>query len=226
MPSSWERQAAIAGLLFVAVLIASFFTPSTPDIDDSTAKIVQDLADDRDGLIAGAYLGGIASVLFIAFTAGVWSRMRAAEGEAGPSVLTLLGGLGSALVIIIANGILLATVYAAYEGREPDAVRALFELDNTVFLGLGFTSAAFYGGVALSAIPRRSLPSVLAWAAAALAVAFPVSLLGLFSKADDGGALGTVFFIALLVNFLWIVATSIVLLRTSGEPAPAARQPG
>jgi hypothetical protein len=226
MRGSWERIAAIAGLLFFVVLFASFFTPSTPDPDDPTPQIVQEVVDDRTGLILGVYLGGIASILFLFFTAGVWSRLRAAEPERGPAILVLLGGLGTAIMILIANGATYALVEAAHEGREPVAVRAIFELSDVLFLGIGFTSSVFYAGVAVSALAARSLPVWLGWTAALLAAVFPVALLGLFSKSDEGGVLGTIFFIALLVNFLWILATSIVMLRSSPvSAAPPSRAP-
>jgi hypothetical protein len=99
-------------------------------------------------------------------------------------------------------------------------VRALFELDELFFLGLGWTSAAFYGGAALSGLMTGALPRVLSWLAALLAVTFPVAYLGIFSESEDGGVLGAIFFIALLVNFLWILATSIAMLRGSPTAEP------
>jgi hypothetical protein len=122
-------------------------------------------------------------------------------------------------------------VEAADSGREPEAVRALFELDEVMFLGIGVTLPAFYGGVALSALRTGSLPAWLAWIAALLAVVFPIALLGLFSEDDEGGVLGGIFFIALLINFLWVLATSIAMLLGGREPAEAppataARIPG
>jgi hypothetical protein len=224
MGGRWERLGAVSGVLFVAIVIASFFTPDTPDADDRSAEIVSSVADDRTGLILSAYLGFIATLLFLVFTAALWSRLRAAEPERGPSILTLLGGLGSAVMILVANGILLALVEAADEGREPEAVRALFELDSITFIGIGITSAAFYAGAALSSLETRSLPSWLGWVAAGLAVAFPFALLGVFSENDEGGVLGGIFFIALLVNFAWVLAASIVMLR-EGRPASSASPP-
>ena len=50
-----------------------------------------------------------------------------------------------------------------------------------------------------------------------LALAFLVCLLGLFSEDEEGGVLGGIFFIAVLLNFLWILATSILLLRARTE---------
>jgi hypothetical protein len=220
---SWERLGGLCGVLFFLALVASFSTPETPDVDDPTAQIAEELADDRTGLLFGVYIGGLASLLFLVFTAALWARLRAREPERGPSVLVLLGGLGSAIMIIAAGGVTLAAIEVADAGREPEAVRALFELDQLFFLGIGWTSAAFYAGAALSGLTSGGLPRALAWIAAVLAVVFPVAFLGIFSEADEGGVLGVIFFIALIVNFLWILATSVVMLRSpAGREAPAA----
>jgi hypothetical protein len=46
-----------------------------------------------------------------------------------------------------------------------------------------------------------------------------ICFLGVFSEDDEGGVLGGIFFIGILVNFLWILATSIVMLRTRAGAA-------
>jgi hypothetical protein len=209
----WQRIGAVAGILFFVAVVASFFTPETPDADDATASIASSIADDRSGHLVTVYLQGIASFLFIVFVGALWSRLRTAEREPGPSVLVALGGLGSAIVILVSSGILLGLVDAAYERREPEAVRALFELDETVFLVFGWTSAAFYAGAALSSLATGSLPRWLGWVAALLAAVFVVAFLGIFAKSDEGGVLGGIFFVAILVNFIWILAASVMLLR-------------
>jgi hypothetical protein len=220
---SWQRLGGACGALFFVVVLASFFTPETPDADDPTGQIASEIADDRTGLLLGVYLSGLASLLFLAYTAALWTRLRASELERGPSLLLLLGGLGSTLMILGAGGVTLAMVEAADEGREPEAVRALFELGELFFIGIGWTSAAFYAGAALSALTGGGLPRWLGWVAAALAVAFPITFLGIFSESEDGGVLGGIFFFAILVNFLWILATSIVMLRGSARRAPPER---
>jgi MFS family permease len=223
MARLWERWAGLAGLAFVVVVIASFFTPSVPDPDTPTLRVVAEVVDDRDGLVLGVYLGWLAAALFLAFTAGLWGRLRVFERGPGPSIMVALGGVGSAVVILVANGILLALVYAAEEGREPAAVRALFELDQTVFLALGFTSAVFYAGVALSALLTRSLHEWLCWVALVLATVFPLSALAVFSEDEEGGVLGGIFFFAVIVNFLWILVVSALLVRQ--PPGPGIVQP-
>jgi hypothetical protein len=215
MARDWERIGALSGILFFAAVVASFFTPETPDADDPTAEIARSIADDRTAHLLSVYLQGIASLLFLVFVGALWSRLRRAEVDRGPSVLVALGGVGSALIILVSSGVFLALIEAADEGREPAAVRALFELDEIVFIVIGWTSAAFYAGVALSSLSTRSLPSWLGWIAAALAVVFVVGFLGVFSESDEGGVLGVIFFIGLLVNFLWVLAASILMLRAS-----------
>jgi hypothetical protein len=212
---SWERLGAVCGLVWFLVVVASFFVPDTPDADDPTTQIAEEVADDRTGLLFGVYFNGLASLLFLVFTAALWSRLRAREPERGPSVLVLLGGLGSALMILASSGVTLTLVEVADEGREPEAVRALLELDQLFFLGIGWTSAAFYAGAALSGRTTGALPRPLVSVAALLAAVFPITFLGIFSESDDGGVLGGIFFLALLVNFLWILATSVVMLRRS-----------
>jgi hypothetical protein len=219
MAARFERIGAACGVVFFILVVASFFTPDTPDADDPTPEIVSSIADDRSAHLFSAYVTFLASLFFLGFVAALWSRLRAAEPERGPSVLVLLGGLGSTLMILVANGVFLALIEAADEAREPEAVRALFELDEIMFIGIGITSAAFYAGAALSASQTGSLPAWLSYVATALAVLFPVALLAVFSESDDGGVLGGIFFIGILVNFLWILATSILMLR---EPRPRA----
>jgi hypothetical protein len=226
---SLEGLGAASGVIFFVVVVASFFTPEAPDVDAETATIVTELAADRDGLVLSVYLGFLASFFFTLFTAGLWTWLRRAEVERGASVLVLLGGLGSVILVVIANGVFYALVDAAEEAREPEAVRALFELDQSILPAIAVTSMVFYAGVALSALATGALPRWLTWVAAALAIAFPIALLGIFSEDDEGGALGVIFFIALLVNFVWILVTSVLMWQAAkrvgaGAP-PAGRGP-
>jgi hypothetical protein len=211
--------------VFFVLVVASFVSPDTPDADGPTSEIVAAIAEVRGALLLGVYLTFLATLFFLAFTAALWSRLRAAESERGASVLVVLGGLGSVLMILVANGVLLALIEAADEGREPEAVRALLELDQMMFIGIAITSAAFYAGAALSALQTRSLPAWLGWVAAGLALVFPIALLGMFSKSDEGGVLGWVFSGAVLVNFLWVLATSIVMLREARRAGGGASLP-
>jgi len=221
MLRDWQRIGAISGILFFVAVFASFFTPETPDADDPTAKIASELADDRSAHLVTVYLLGLGSLLFILFVGALWSRLRAAEADRGPSIVVALAGIATAVIVLVSSMVFLALIEAADEGREPAAVRALFELDELIFLAIGWTSAAFYGGVAVSSLANGSLPRVLGWIAAGLAVLFPICFFGIFSESDDGGILGGIFFLGILINFIWILATSIVMLRSRTGATPA-----
>jgi hypothetical protein len=62
---------------------------------------VSSIAEDRSGHLVTVYLQGMASFLFIVFVGTLWSRLRRAEPEPGPSVLV-------GLVILVSSGTLLA----------------------------------------------------------------------------------------------------------------------
>jgi hypothetical protein len=210
---SWERIGAVSGILFVLAIVASFFTPGTPDVDDPPAEIRDALIDDRNGLIATVYLGGLGAFFFLAFLAALYLLLRRAEGEGGPSVLALLGGLATTVMVLAVTGVTLALVAAADEEAGDDALRALLELDGALFIPTGFFFAAFHVGAGLSILGTRVFPRWLGWASLVIAIVFLVSLFGMFSEDDEGGVLGIIYFLDLLASLLWALATSILMLR-------------
>ena len=214
----WQRAGAVSGMLFVVAVVATFFTATTPDVDDSVSEIRSTLVDDRTGLIAGIYLGGLAAFFFLVFLAALCSLLRRAEGEPGPSVLALLGGVATTVMIVVVNAVVFTLVAAADQEAGDEALRALLELDSSLFIPTGFTFAAFHAGAALSILWTGALPRWLGWASGAIGLVFLVSLLGMFSENDEGGVLGFVYFIDLLASLLWGLATSVVMLMRTRTP--------
>jgi hypothetical protein len=216
----WRRIGGIAGLVFVALFVGNLFTPSTPDVDDPSSTLASEIAGDRTGHVMSVYLDGLGAVAFLIFLAALYSLLRRAEPELGPSLVALLGGVALSAVLFVSGGVYLALVEAADEGREPSAIRALLELDSIIFIPAGFALVALYAGIALSSIPTRSLPGWLGWSAAVFAAFFAVTMLGLFSDDEEGGALGIAFFLGLLAQFLWVVAASVVMIGRARTAAP------
>lgn len=128
-------------------------------------------------------------------------------------MVALMGGLGFSVIEIGRHGAFLALVEAADKGRESPAIRALLELDNTLFTGNVFLLVVFHAGVALSLIPLRSLPVWLGWWAAALAALFTIATLGIFSDDYEGPLFGVLLPLGLLAHLLWVLAASVVMLR-------------
>jgi hypothetical protein len=220
----WKRLGATSGILFVVLTFATFFTPSTPDADKPAAEIVQALAEDRDAHIVNFYVSGLAWMLFLVFVAFIWDVLRRRERGSRASMIALLGGVAIYAGVLVEQSAFLAVVNAAEAGREPVAVRALYELEEVVLVPLRFALAAFFLGIALAAIPTRALPRWLGWTAAALAALLVVGLLGVFSANEEDGPLVPILVLGRLGVLLWILAASIVLLRRHGLKQPTGAE--
>jgi hypothetical protein len=210
----WERWAGLAGLVFVGAIVATFFVPSTPELGVADAELVTAVGDDARGLAAGVYLLGLAAAAFIVFATGLASRLRSGEGErAGSSIGVVASGVAFSTVMLVASSVTLALAAAGREGRDAAAVRALFELDEVMFLPAGFALAVCLLSAAAGILTTRTFPAWLGWAAAVLGAGYLVGLLGVMSSDDEGGPLGIVYFFDLLLSMLWILAGAVVLLR-------------
>jgi hypothetical protein len=218
----WQRIGAFGGVAFVVLFLISFFTPSTPDVDATTSEVVSEITNDRTGLVLSVYIGSLSAAAFLVFAGGLWSVLRRAGAE-GLGIVTLVAAGATSALVLAANATLLALVYAAEEAREPEAVRALFELDNVMFVPLFFPLIVFHGAAALGIVVTRALPTWLGWVSALVALAYVVGLLGVFDADHEGGALGILVFIGLLVSFLWVLVTSIFMLRARYSPEAGAR---
>jgi hypothetical protein len=224
--STWQRWTGIAGLVFFATLIGTFFLPSTPDLDVADAALAPAISGDARGLGAGIYLLGLGAAAFAVFATGIAGRIRAAEGErATSSIAVLVGAVGFAAMMVVAAGITLALVSAASEARDPAAVRALFELDNVMFVPAGFFLAVFLLSAGAGIVSTRALPVWLGWAAAVLGGIMLVSLLGVMSADEEGGPLGIAYFLTLMVSLLWVLGAAVALLREPRQVgAPVSRR--
>jgi hypothetical protein len=221
--TQWWRLGGLAGLLFVVLTVITVFIPfTTPAADLPTSEIVRAVVDDRTNLLAFGCILGIAAAVFMVFTAALYSVLRLWEGNGGgPSVIVLAGGIGTSMILVLSQAVLVATIYAADRDADPAAIRALFELATPLYTSSALMLTLFLAGTAFSLIPSRVLPRWLGWTAAALAVAFVVSLFSIFSRAEGGGFLGVFFFVGELGLVVWILTTSIImLLRARKIPRP------
>jgi len=220
----WDRIAAIAGLIFIVLFVANFFTPETPMASDPPDEIAATLISDRTGHQWSLLLGFIADIALIVLLAGLWSRLRRSEGPAG--ILTGLFALASAAfisLILVSEGLYLTLVQNA-DQIDPSALSALSALDNTVGAAILPAAAAMFLGVAAAIVSTRTLPAWLGWFAALTAVLLVVSMTGVFADPlEEDGFVGIVGFAAFILMVLWFLAASIVLLMRAGrEPETVA----
>jgi hypothetical protein len=219
---TWDLVAAVAGLVFFALLVASFFTPDTPSPDDGGAAIAASIAEDRTGHQWSLLLGFLGDITFLVFLAGLWSRLHRAEGRGGMfSGLVAIAGAVFVATIMVSEGLYLALVTgtAKIGDEDPAVFTTLAVLNDWVGAAVLPAGVALFLGIAAAVVSTHSLPHWLGWWAAGVAVLLIVSLAGVFEEDVDEGIVGILGFAGFILMVLWVVAASIVMLLRAGRPA-------
>ncbi len=218
-----DLVAAIAGLVFIVLVIGSFFTPDTPAADGSAEGIAGALTADRNGHQMSLLLGFLADIAFFVFLAGLWSRFRRWEGHGGmAAALFGLAGATFVALILVSEGLYLALVKAAEELSDPAGLPALAVLNNWVGAATVPAAVAMFIGAAAAILVNRALPTALGWLAALTGVLLLVSLAGIFQSGGEEGAIDFAGFGGYLLFMIWVLTTSVVLLLRSRSEAHAA----
>ena len=217
---TWDRIAAIAGLAFVVLIVASFFTPDTPGSDVSAERIASEITADRSGHQMSLFLGFLADLAFFVFLAGLWNRLRRWEGRGRLlSGLIAISGAVFLATILVSEGIYLAFVKGAIEG-DPGALPALAVLDDWVGASSVVPGTAFFTAVAVAILSTRALPVWLGWLSALTALSLFISVFGVFGSSDDEGVVAFAGFGGFLLLLIWVLAASVVLLMKAGGRGP------
>jgi len=218
----WDRITAIAGLLFVLLLIASFFTPETPGRDASAEELAATLADDRSGHQWGLLLDLLSDIAFLVFLAGVWSRLRRAEGLGGMFAgLFAIAGAAFSAALLFSAGVYLTLVQAAETGDQA-ALPALSQLDYWAGVAGVPSGVAMMIGAAGAILSTRAFPAWLGWFAGLIAVLLVFSLGAVFESDEETILVGIGGFGGFLGFLLWALATSVVLLMRPRHHAQVA----
>jgi hypothetical protein len=209
MLDRWSRFAALTGVAFVALLVASFLvTSSTPSSDASAATVVAFYKTNKNGQNTSAFLGVLATVFLVFFGAILWNRLRAAlAGSALPAA-----GLAGAAIIAVGGASFSALTFALTDVPDkiaPAAVQAINVLSNDFFFPFVVGVAVFLIANGLAIVRSRVLPQWLGWAG------IPIGLIGLTP-------LGIIGFLG---SAAWILVASVLMLvrdlRTPSGTAPA-----
>lgn len=200
-------RAALTGVVFAILLVASFLVGGeTPGADESAAEVVEFYTDNDDKSMLSAILGGLSSVFLLFFVGTLRNVVRAGEdGAGGLSSVVLAGGTVAAVGNLIFSG-LSFTLGDAATDLEPAAVQALSALNSDFFLPLAGGLCTLLLACGLASVRGGALPAWLGWSAIVIGVV-------LFSP------LG---FFAFLASILWLLVTSIVLATSGGPGARAA----
>ena len=215
----WDRITAGAGLVFLVLVIASFFTPSTPDYPSTADELAASLTDDRAGFQMSLLLGFLSDIAFLVFLAGMWSRFRRHEGSGGMlSGLFAIAGAAFIAVILVSEGINLALVQAG-DSADPSTLPTLEALDYWVGLAVVPAGVAMMIGATGAILSTHALPAWLGYIAGVDAVLLVLGVGGVFETEEESWLVGIGAFGGFLLFLVWTLATSVVLLMRPREHA-------
>jgi len=207
-----SRWGAIAGIAFVVLYVVRFVAfLDTPESDAPVREWTQYFEDSghRTQSVLGGYTQLLAGLGFLCFLWALRNRLRWAEGSS-EGLSTLAWGSGLVFVgLVFASAAAMMTVAAGVEFGDTPVPNGEFARQME---GLGFGLLLLFGmfavGVCIAAASgsARRTGALPRWLViAGFVVAVIVAVLG-------------VIFVPQILLLLWVLAVSIVMLRT---PAPA-----
>lgn len=205
MRQLWDRWAPLTGVLSVACsVVGTLMVLSQPQDKDSDAKIVAYFAV-HSHRVKGwvGFFVFLAGLLFLlAFLTALRERLLTAEGQPG-RLSALVFGAGIAAVpltavsMLFANATLFASSNTARFHLDPNTFRLLADSAYAAWVSAVIVSALVVWGTSAIALRTGLLPR---WYAR---LGILVGLIQLFAF----------FFFPVFVWLLWIVATSVLLVR-------------
>jgi hypothetical protein len=202
--TSWtSRWAPASGILFAAFFTISVVASNVPADGASDRQWLGDYSGARnvDGHLATAYCLVLAGLSLMTFLAALWDRIRIARAELPSPVPLIAAGMAGACMSV--GGVLMGVVANSALRGYPQVVR-LGTDGGFAMVGVGGMLAAALSVACLSVMARRAGVLGRGLATCGLIVA---ALL-----------LAAVFFLPIGALVLWVVVTSIVLLRHPAAP--------
>src|SRR2546421_4347942 len=154
MTTRWTRLAPLTGAAFVAFVVVSFLlTGSTPNIGDSTTKVISYYKAHSDREQFGAFVGVISAAFLLFFAAHLRSALRVAQPVSArlPNA-AFAAAIAAATGFMVVSTIHLGLAESAKKSHvSVQAVQALNVLDNDDFLPVagGIAVMVLASGLAL-----------------------------------------------------------------------------
>jgi len=211
-----ERCAPLTGVVSVAcTFVGTIAVLNMPQAKDSDAAIRSYFASHSHrlhGTLAFfALLGGIA--LLLVFLTTLRDRLQAAEGRSGPlSTLVYGAGVAAAVLFVVSALLANATTFAASEGSfqvDPNTFRLLADTAYFAWVAALLVGALVVWATSALVLRTHALPRWYAW-------------LGVVGGASQ---LFAYFVFPFLAWWIWIVLTSIMLVRPRHPRTSAVAQP-
>ena len=214
-----QRLGAASGVVYVVLLIAAGNIRGGGEVPTTAAGFAQSFAQaaaDKTTFTIAWFLEALAFLCFLCFLGYLYRVLRRAEGEHGWLAAAAFGGGVMSIAIKLGSAApIFAAFHRASEGLDPQIARALQDMNDASFFLSFYPLVVLLGAAAVVTFQHGALPRWLGWIAAVLAVALMAgATVGVIAGVEDAG-------LPFLLFTLWIVMTSIVLVRRVGKPATA-----
>jgi hypothetical protein len=221
MKVDWERWGRAAGIGFVVLAILAFVLGGEPPgVDGAADEVVTYFDEDRGRVLVSYFLFAIALGLLIWF-AGTIANILRERGE-GRVAATLTGAVAAfAAIQFVATGINAVLAYSVAGAGDARLAQALFELTWVLDVLAAVPSAVFFAAAAAGLLRTGIVQSWLGWAGLGVAVLF---VLRSTNWASEGfwSPTGEYLLVLIPLTLLWILVTSVVLVRGARAPAMSA----
>jgi len=218
MNLDWERWGRAAGAAFVVLTIAAFIVGGEPpSVGDPAADVVSYYGGDRSQILVSSVLFVVGLGFFLWFAATLANNFRErGEGRVGVTVI----GAATAFVTVqvVVTGLSAVTAYSVAALDDGAIAKAFFDLQWTLDVLAAVPALVFFLAVGMGLLRTGMAPRWLALAALGIAVLFALRTT---NWAGDGfwSPTGEYLFVLIPLVSLWILVTSIVLVRSSAQTA-------
>ena len=196
----------LAGVAFIAIIfIGMAVVGDPPGADEPVQEIVDYYVDDKDSVMFGALLTGVAAVMLVLYASYLRTYLTAAEG--GDSTFPTIA-FGGALIMATGaaiDGTLSFAMAEAADDIDPTALQAMQAIWDNDFLPFILGASLLLLGSGVSIVRSGALPKWLGWAAIVFAVV----------------CMTPAGFVGFLAGGLWVLVTSIMLALRLREPVAA-----
>lgn len=203
----WERYVPLGGVVFAVLMVLSAIAfPMPPGGDAAAAAHPSWLTTHHDAVIAQSYLRGMAAVALLVLIAALAAAVRRVRGSSVMADAVLVAGALEAGLLLLAQGVGLATALLARDGATADTVRALAPLQDACLDIAALPGVVVFGAAGLAAIRTKVLPR---WLGVLSLVGAPVALTDALSY--DGGPLASIGLLGLLYSIGWALLVGVRL---------------
>jgi hypothetical protein len=220
MSARTQRIIGACGIGFVVLAFVPFIVvPPAPPPDASGEAMIAFYSAHRSMLLLAGWVRALGYPLSLVLLAGLVALMRRAEGEGGWLYLIFLMASLLSFSVAITLGATGQLLYASSASSNPDVVKAISELVSLGFALYFVPFVAAWAAAGVVIARTAVLPAWLGWWAWLLVAASLVASVGMFVGSGPLSGRGFGALAALLGQFGWYVAASIVLVarpRASG----------